>query len=216
MRIICEHLGEIELTHPLTPYGADLILAPEDAERLYDVLTSKEVLDNVRPYQFDNILSSRGVKSATIVGIDCDSPEDRYWWLHIGLDIVEEVWDEEDEEDDGEVDGLLFWCPVVEDFVCFPVLDGLSVVRFDYPDCSVVIVDGLECVVTGSDERNIYLKTPLPLREGSDECAQARLTADEDGYLITYYFDRGDGVPRPEEYRLDGKIMQSVVIADER
>lgn len=210
MRIICEHLGEIELTHPLTPYGADLILAPEDAERLYDVLTSEEAIDNVDPDQFDNIFFSRGVKSATIIS------GDRYWWLHIGLDIEEEIWDKEDEEDDGEVDGLLFWCPVAEDFVCFPVLDGLSVVRFDYPDHSTVIVDGLECVVTGSDERNIYLKTPLPLREGSDECAQARLTADEDGYLITYYFDRGDGVPRPEEYRLDGKIMQSVVIADER
>lgn len=191
MRIICEHLGEIELTYPLTPYGADLILAPEDAERLYDVLTSEEAIDNVDPDQFDNIFFSRGVKSATFIS------GERYWWLHIGLDIEEEIWD-------------------VEDFVCFPVLDGLSVVRFDYPDQSVVIVDGLECVVTGSDERNIYLETPLLFREGGDTCAQASLTADEDGYLITYYFDRGDGVPRPEEYRLDGKIMQSVVLAIER
>lgn len=212
MRIICEHLGEIELTRPLTPCtGGDLILAPEDAERLYDVLTSEETIDNVDCDQSNNILSSRGIKSATIIS------GERYWWLHIGLDIVEEIRDEEDEEDDdGEVDVSLLWCPVVEDFVCFPVLDGLSVVRFDYPDHSTVIVDGLECVVTGSDERNIYLETPLLFREGSETCAQASLTADEDGYLITYYFDRGDGVPRPEEYRLDGKIMQPVVIAIER
>ena len=187
MRIVCEDLGEIELKHPLTPIGPnEFALAEADARRIYRRLRTKKVLDYVDIWQFNNIMCSRGIAGAHLIGYDFLAIGDYpYWTIIVYLDIPEGVeWRR----------GVS-----IEESMCFDVLDGLSVVRIDFPNRSYVTVsrgagDFLECTVLRTEGNRVYLETEsLVFAEGTVS-TRACLTVDEDGYLMTHYLEYADGI----------------------
>lgn len=205
MRIICEDLGEIELKHPLTCVGPnEFALAEADARRIYRRLRTKKVLDYVDIWQFNNIMCSRGTVGANLVGYDFLASEGYpYWMIIVYLDIPEGVeWRR----------GIS-----IEESMCFDVLDGLSVVRIDYPNRSYVTVsrnagDFLECEVLRTEGNRVYLETEsLVFAEGTVS-TRACLTADEDGYLMTHYLEYANGIIYEHQERIKSKLIQPVVL----
>lgn len=203
MRIVCRHLGEFEIKHPLTPIGYnEFELAPEDVTRLEGLLCSENVQKRIDSWSYANLWASDGIKRAIIIGRDgvINTP---YWGLFIELQM------------DKYYDPMFDY---EEDFLSFGILDGLSVVQVNYPRgvrifLSHDIGDGLPCTVTRYEGGRTYLDTPeLIFADGRAVSRQASLLRDEKGYLVTHYLDYGDGVLRPREDRLEGQIIQPVVI----
>ncbi len=205
MRIICEDLGEIELRHPLTYVNCDeFALAEADARRIYRRLRTKKVLDYIDIWDFNNIMCSRGIVSASLIGYDyAYSNKHPYWTIAIYLDIPEGVeWRRN---------------TTVEDFVCFDVLDGLSALQIDYPDHKYMLVsrnaaEALACDVLHTEEGRTYLETESLVFVEGTVSTRACLTADEDGYLMTHYLEYADGIIYEHQERIKSKLVQSVVL----
>lgn len=204
MRIICKDLGELEINFPLIPVGFDEFeLAEEDVMQLESLIWEGEWQDNVYSRNYDNLTFSWGVKRAVIVGYD-GADKTPYWGLLIELYM---------QLDTAQMDEM-----GIEDYAYFVILDGLSVVQVNYHGGIRIFLShdvgwALPCTVTGYAEGRIQLETPkLTFADGRAVSTQASLLQDEDGYLVTHYLDYGDGVLRPREDRLEGQIIQSVVI----
>lgn len=203
MRIICRDLGEFEIKHPLTPVGFDEFeLAPKDVTRLESLICSDDVLERIDSRSYDSLWASNGIKRAVIIGHE-GAIKTPYWGLFIELQMDEYYDPMLDDE---------------EDFLFFGILDGLSVVQVNYPRGVRVFLShdvgwGLPCTVTRYEGGRTYLDTPeLIFADGRAVSRQASLLRDDKGYLVTHYLDYGDGVLRPREDRLEGQIIQPVVI----
>lgn len=204
MRIVCEGLGELEINYPLTPIGFDEFeLAEEDLMQLDNLIWFGDWEDNVRGRNYESLICSCGVKRAVIVGYD-GADKTPYWGLLIELYMP--------------LDMAKMFETGIEDYAYFVIRDGLSVVQVNYHGGIRIFLShdvgwALPCTVTGYAEGRIQLETPkLTFADGRAVSTQASLLQDEDGYLVTHYLDYGDGVLRPREERLEGHIIQSVVI----
>ena len=199
MRILLKHIGEFELKKPLSYFSCDeFALAPGDAAKIWRLIRSKDVLRRVDMWTALSIRKARGIEQATIIRLD-NAEDAPGWVLHISLYSPDCIFPE-------------------EDYVFFDILDGLSVVQVNYRNYTEINVCHnvgwvMPCIVSKVEEGSVYLNTPdLYFIAEQATSTRARLTLDHDGYLMTHYLDDESGVLQPVRDRLEGKIIQSVII----